>query len=1032
MKQFIRLISASWLMGGLFIIMAAAMAMATFIENDYGPAAAKALVYNSWWFELVFLILALNMLGNIWLFKMGQKGDVPVFLFHVSFLIIIIGAAITRYIGYEGMMHIREGQSVNYITSTDANVTLRLTTLEDTTEYHQTVFFSTATPYALKKKLKAGSELVTVKSMVFIPNAMSRPVEMPGGKPLTGLVFSDRLHREELFLEPGELLEREGISIGFEPNSDCDVIIRRDSEKGGLSMYSKLPVSRVSMELGSAELLSSHELHPVHQGLVYDFGNFRMVLSRFFSSAIMQPFSMPGESGQGLPNAVVFQVNHKNNTYQLVAYGRTGEPGKPSVLNLDGASLWVQYGSRPIELPFSLHLNKFNLERYPGSQSPSSYTSHVTLVDEERNVNREVDIFMNNILNYRGYRFYQSSYDTDEKGTILSVNHDAAGTIITYIGYFLMSLGMMWALFGGKTRFKMLMKKAGEIYEKRKKLTALTILLMVSVSLWAQTTNQLPAPEKVIAEKFGSVWVQDNGGRIKPLNSLHQEIVVKLVKHNSFQGLTADQLVLGILCYPAQWQSVPLITIKDPQLKTILGITGKKAAFKDFFTAGRQYKIHQFVDVAYRQNPASRNKLEQELIKVDEQVNVFYLTQAGALHRLFPTPKDLHLPWYTPASEPKTLPPADSLYVTSVMARFINLVKAGQQAEAIQELNGIVEYQKGHSEELLPSQTHLKLELLYNRLNIFMWLATFFFALGGILLLLQFVALLKPAIYSGRLMKGGNFLLFLGFMYHTFGLGLRWYLGGHAPWSNGYESMIFIGWAILLAGFLMSRKSSMVLPITGLFTGVVLMVAHLSWMNPQITNLVPVLKSYWLTLHVAVIIGGYGFLALGALLGFLSLLIVVFKNKSNYLRLQLTIDEMTAINEMALTAGLYLMTIGSFLGGVWANESWGRYWGWDPKETWSLITIVLYAFVIHMRLIPGLKGFMAFNTAALITFASVIMTYLGVNYYLAGLHSYAGGDPVPIPAFVYYTVIVVAILIFAARYKQGKIEKLGVEENVDE
>jgi cytochrome c-type biogenesis protein CcsB len=240
--------------------------------------------------------------------------------------------------------------------------------------------------------------------------------------------------------------------------------------------------------------------------------------------------------------------------------------------------------------------------------------------------------------------------------------------------------------------------------------------------------------------------------------------------------------------------------------------------------------------------------------------------------------------------------------------------------------------------------------------------------------------------------------------------------------------MIFIGWAILMAGFVMSRRSSLVLPITGLFAGVVLMVAHLSWMNPEITNLVPVLKSYWLTLHVAVIIGGYGFLALGALLGFLNLLFTAFKNKQNQVRLQLTIDELTAINEMSLTAGLYLMTIGSFLGGVWANESWGRYWGWDPKETWSLITIVLYAFVVHMRLIPGLKGFIALNTAALITFASVIMTYLGVNYYLAGLHSYAGGEPVPVPAFVYYTVAVVLMVIFAARYNQSRLEAVKQRE----
>jgi cytochrome c-type biogenesis protein CcsB len=230
--------------------------------------------------------------------------------------------------------------------------------------------------------------------------------------------------------------------------------------------------------------------------------------------------------------------------------------------------------------------------------------------------------------------------------------------------------------------------------------------------------------------------------------------------------------------------------------------------------------------------------------------------------------------------------------------------------------------------------------------------------------------------------------------------------------------MIFIAWALLLAGLLFSRRSPLVLSVTALFAGIVLLVAHLSWMNPQITNLVPVLKSYWLTLHVAIIIGGYGFMTLGALLGFLNLFLTGLQTHKNRVRISLAIDELTAINEMALVTGLYLMTIGSFLGGIWANESWGRYWGWDPKETWSLITVLIYAFVVHMRMIPGLRGRLAFNTASLLSFASVVMTYLGVNYYLTGLHSYAAGDPVPVPAATCYILIIVALLIGYAWWKE--------------
>ncbi len=1024
-KQFIRVITASWLFGGLLIILAAVMAMATFIENDYGGDAAKALVYNAWWFEFIFFILAINMIGNIFRFRMGQKGNWSVLLFHLSFLVIIIGAGITRYFGYEGTMHIREKAQSNVIMSTEAGIDVRFISQGEMDSVSQTKFFSTVKPGIFKEKLKAGGQTVVVRSIAFVPNAISRPVEMPGGKPMVGMVVTDGKKREDQFLEPGGILKIDSVTIGFEPEKEhiCQVLIQSDSNTGRLTILSHIPVSKMRMGVERAEFIALEQEHSFEPGQVYDFGSFRIVVSWFFPSAVMQPISMVGELGHELQSAVVFQVTHRDKLYQAVAYGKPGREGEPSVLKLDGnAVLTFQYGSKPIELPFSLYLDDFILERYPGSESPSSYTSRVTLSDPKKNVNRKVDIFMNNILNYRGYRFYQSSYDTDEKGTILSVNHDAIGTIVTYIGYFLMSMGMFWALFARKTRFRQLMNKAGEIYEQRKR-TVTLLLLLLAMPLIAQSGDVTPAVDAALAEQFGSLWVQGNGGRIKPLNSLHQEIVVKLVKHNSFKGLSSDQVILGMLTAPVQWQSVPIITVKDPQIKSVLGITGKKAAFRDFFTADHQYKIHQLVDGAYRKNPPSRDKLEQELIKVDEQVNVFYMAQSGIMHRVFPSPMALHLPWYGPDANPESLTCSDSLFVTSAMQSFIKLVREGNALGASKVLDELSVYQNTHAEELLPSPNHLKLELFYNRLNIFLWLATFFFALGGILLMLQLVALLKPSLYFKWVMKGGSLLLLLGFVYHTFGLGLRWIISGHAPWSNGYETMIFIGWAILLAGFLLSRKSNMVLPITGLFAGIVLMVAHLSWMNPEITNLVPVLKSYWLTLHVAIIIGGYGFLALGALLGFLNLLITIFTTRSNYLRLQLTIDELTAINEMALTAGLYLMTIGSFLGGVWANESWGRYWGWDPKETWSLITIVLYAFVIHMRFIPGLRGGLAFNTASLITFSSVIMTYLGVNYYLAGLHSYAGGDSVPIPTFVYYLVVVVAALITTARYKQGRMER---------
>jgi cytochrome c-type biogenesis protein CcsB len=270
-----------------------------------------------------------------------------------------------------------------------------------------------------------------------------------------------------------------------------------------------------------------------------------------------------------------------------------------------------------------------------------------------------------------------------------------------------------------------------------------------------------------------------------------------------------------------------------------------------------------------------------------------------------------------------------------------------------------------------------------------------------------------------------GWLLFGGYLFHTFGLAIRWYIAGHSPMSNGYESMIFISWVTLLAGFIFSRKSAFALSATAVLASMTLMVAHLSFMDPEITNLVPVLKSYWLTLHVSVITGSYGFLGLGAILGLIIMILLLFSNQGNRERISATIDELTVINYKSLTLGLYFLTIGTFLGAVWANESWGRYWGWDPKETWSLITIIIYSIVIHSRNIPGMKDIFTFNLLSLFAFSAVLMTYFGVNYYLSGMHSYAAGDPVPVPTFVYVAVIILAVLSLAAymKYNSHKVDQ---------
>ncbi|MBU1643001.1 cytochrome c biogenesis protein CcsA, partial [bacterium] len=307
----------------------------------------------------------------------------------------------------------------------------------------------------------------------------------------------------------------------------------------------------------------------------------------------------------------------------------------------------------------------------------------------------------------------------------------------------------------------------------------------------------------------------------------------------------------------------------------------------------------------------------------------------------------------------------------------------------------------------------------YNHANIFERLWPLYFLVGFTLLVLSFIKIIKPRFKLNLITKISFSLLVVFLIFHTIGLAIRWYISGHAPWSNGYESMVYIGWATVLAGFIFSKRSPITLAATSILTGLILFVAHLNWMDPQVTNLVPVLQSYWLSIHVSMITASYGFLGLGALLGFITLILFILKNSKNERQISLSIKELNAINEMSLMIGLAMLTVGNFLGGVWANESWGRYWGWDPKETWALVTILVYAVVIHLRFLKSLYTPYLYSVISLIAFTSVLMTYFGVNYYLAGMHSYAKGDPVPIPDFVPITYAIVFIIIaLAARNRK--------------
>ena len=1017
MKRLYNILFSMETMGFLILVFATSAAVATFIENDFGTVSAKAVVYNAMWFNILLLWLAANLVANIFRYKLYRLKKLPIFLFHFSFLIILLGSGITRFVSYEGMMHIREGDSSNSISTDQTFVRTWLDENSVKIYDEEQVLLSPLTPKAFSTSASINGKKFIFNTLKYVPNAREVITEVAGGEPYIVIVASFGMGRQTSFLKYNTSNQLGTQLVNFGDNEiDNAINIRLDDDN--LMIKSSDSIGIMSMMGAPADTILPDSWSGFETRKLYSVGNMSIVLTNFYPSGGMD-FTPYDGNDMSLMDALVIEAKSGTEIKRVVLRGGKGYNGQVEKFTMNGVDVTMSYGSKNIDLPFKLELVDFQLDRYPGSNSPSSYASEVVLIDERINLKESRRIFMNNVLNYGGYRFFQSSYDKDERGTILSVNHDYWGTLFTYLGYALMTLGMFLTPFSKHSRFALLGRLLRKNASKAKGMAVVFILAMLFSGTQAigqhnhgqVTADQIPAVNKEQAANFGELMVQSHDGRLKPINTLANEVLRKISRKGKMFGMNSDQIFLGMLSQPMVWQQVPMIKISDKELKRVIGVEGKYAAYMDFIDMTRGvYKLNDFVQAAYGKKPAQRNMFDKEVMKVDERLNISYMIFTGELLKILPDPNDSHKSWYAPGADLHHVSGDDSMFIATVIPTYLNAIGGNNLQSANELVAGIQEYQQKFGADIMPSERKRSMEVSYNRMEIFNNLSKFYGLIGFVMLILVFVELFRKSKILKIVIKGFIVLIIIGFLLQTAGLIMRWYISGHAPWSNGYESLIYIGWVTMLAGLIFSRKSNMTLAATTVLTSIILMVAHLSWMDPEITNLVPVLKSYWLTIHVSIITASYGFLALGMLLGFLNLVLMILKSKKNHLNIELKITDLSAINERSLMIGLYMLTIGTFLGGVWANESWGRYWGWDPKETWALVSVLVYSFILHMHYIPGLKNNFSFSFASLIGYFSILMTYFGVNYYLSGLHSYAAGDPVPIPSFVYYTVVIIALV----------------------
>lgn len=1042
-KKIIAFFSSTRLMAVLFIVYAIALGLGTFIEDRYNTDTARILIYNAKWFEAIMFIFVLNFIGNIKRYSLHKKEKWATLMVHLAFILIMIGAFTTRYISFEGMMPIREGESSSYIYSDRTFLTV-LVDGEYEGEMRRRTFetsklMSAATDNHFKIKNNFNNIPFEIEYKDFIMAASEEVLADPEGTNFLKLVESSDGERHEHYLEEGKVSNIHNILYSY--NQPTEGAINIVDEGTHFTIETPFDGNFMVMADQSTGEVVKDSVQNLNFRSLYNLGLTQFVLPD-------QPFKGKKElvsngdfKDKMTEDALILTVRAQGQEQDVVLKGKAGRMGTPQALHIDGLDFTLMFGSKIYETPFAVRLNKFIAEKHPGTEkSYAAFESQVTVLDSDGDF--DARIYMNNVLDHKGYRFFQAQFDEDEKGTILSVNHDFWGTWITYIGYTFLYIGLLAILFDKNTRFEDLRRKLNKVKEKKASLLT-ALLLFFSLGAFAQhNTHNLPTPQQIDsliqlskispehASRFGELVIQDGVGRMKPINTFSSELLRKVYKQDHYKDLNSDQAFLSIAQFPNLWYQVPIIQLKrgnDSIRKSIgLPIDAKYAAVVDFFDEKGNYKIGDALDDA--NHAAIKNQFQKDFLDVDSKVNLMLSALSGRILTIFPIPDHENNKWVSYAELNEAgIKGIDSTYTKNVLPLYMTSLLKGIETKdfssADEYLESIHGYQVKYGSEVRPSDSRVKSEILYNKYNIFKTLYSYYMLIAILMFGFVIVQILKPAKWIHKVIRVFSAIIVGLFILHTIGLAVRWYVSGHAPWSDAYESVIYVAWATTLFGLYFGRKSFLTIASTAFVCGMILWGAHQNWMDPSISNLQPVLDSYWLIIHVAVIVASYGPFTLGMILGIVALILMLFTNESNRKLMDLNIKEITYINEMALTVGLVLLTIGNFLGGQWANESWGRYWGWDPKETWALVSIMVYAFVIHARFVPALRGTWIYNLMSIIAFYAIMMTYFGVNFYLTGLHSYAQGDKVVTPSAIYYSVAFVIILGTLSYFKYKKYFK---------
>lgn len=1014
-----------------FILLAfliAALASATLIENSYDTFIAARYIYKSTWFNTLLFIISINLTAQIFIHKLYLLKKTGSFILHISILIILIGSAITRVTGEEGTMYLLENKSSNEYYPEQEFLILQLSSDPGCSEIKIPIFKSI---YAQKPfeeiSLLHNSDRIEIIPIEYLPDVVqSIDKSSSNGEDFIELNIAIGPTTRKAFIKQGHTEYVGELKIGYESvNIPCDINIRKLNNELIFSSNYK----------GEYKESNSSKLQHLNEGIpiTINSGNIFFVEGEVFEFENHHPNAVLNISRKQWHSdykeyAIRFQVKVNDVIYDKTILSNERSIARYNNYQFGRLNCHIALGKIPHKTPFNVFLKDITIDKFGGSMLPSDYMATLTISDKSENQSRTCHLEKNKPLDYAGYRFFLATHKADEQGVILDVNKDYWGTRITYAGYALLCIGFILIFLSRHSRLRTNMRK---VFSYSCFLAVLSLTCNTATGR-TPSSNFRPISTEHL-DQFGKLVCENHSGRFEPVYTMSSNVIHKILKHKQFKdedGTTYNevQLLAEMMTFPENWKSKLIIYINNQQIENLIGTKGKYASYNHFINEQGQYKLWQQTQQALNKPEENRTQFDKSVLKINERVYLCDLIFTAQILKVLPSSGKLI---NAKAPESKTKLKGKWLFINeelnlqpfsyySLFQQYLielqNAKTSGNYTKADKIISYIALIQKEHEvSSYFPDKHRITAEIIYIKADPFgrlRYLYVCLVSIGLFIYLLRRFFIADSTAASQAASITSYVISLLLFILFTLAMGTRWYITQHAPWSNGYEALLLSAWSCAFVGLIFSRHKQIVGIGSSLLTALFLILAQHVNYDPALTNLKPILQSPWLIYHVSTLTISYGFFAMAFFIGLIQMIQMV--NSRDALHKDL-FRKYTQMNEMCMSFGLFLATTGTVLGAVWANESWGRYWGWDVKETWSLIIILSYTLVLHLRMVPGLASGIVVSLGSVYSFATVLMTFFGLNYFFdKGRHTYAKEDAPELTFWIYIIAFLIVTLTITA------------------